>query len=167
MKDDEGRVVIPGFYEGIDRTPEFKAVLAAVPDDEVAMRARLGIKQNEKVGDNYQEAMNAPTLNIMSMKSGEPESRRSVIPAFATANFGIRTVLGTPAKREIALVRKWVEGQGYHLVNGTPTDDERRTYSRLAAVTGDSDGNALMTPLDAPRALLENLDRPGNLRARS
>jgi acetylornithine deacetylase/succinyl-diaminopimelate desuccinylase-like protein len=54
------------------------------------------------------------------MKSGEPESRRSIIPATATAWFEMRTVPATPGDRQLALVRKWVEAQGYHLVKGAP-----------------------------------------------
>jgi acetylornithine deacetylase/succinyl-diaminopimelate desuccinylase-like protein len=78
--------------------PATKAILAAVPDDEPALRHRLGIAANEKVGDNYQEAMNLPTLNVSAMKAGEPESHRSVIPASATAWFDLRTVPATPAR---------------------------------------------------------------------
>ncbi len=150
MKDDQGRVLIPGFYDGVDMSPGIKSALAAVPDDEPAIRARLGIAKNEQVGDNYQEALNYPTLNIAAMISGQPESRRSIIPAFATAQFGSRTVPGTPPARQIALVRKWVQDQGYHLVDKEPTEEERKTYPKLAAVTGGGGGAALMTPLDAP-----------------
>jgi hypothetical protein len=60
MKDENGRVLIPGFYDGVAFDAHTKAVLAAVPDDAEAMRRRLGIARNEKVGDNYQEAMNYP-----------------------------------------------------------------------------------------------------------
>ncbi|MEC3948859.1 M20/M25/M40 family metallo-hydrolase [Sphingobium sp. HWE2-09] len=149
MRDGEGRVLIPGYYDGVDMSPAMKKVLAAVPDDEAAIRARIGIARNEKVGDNYQEAMNYPTFNITSMISGQPGSRRSVIPAFATASISSRTVPGTPPERQIALVRKWVEGQGYHLVADTPTEKERLTFPFLAAIKGGGGMPALMTPLDA------------------
>lgn len=153
MKDEEGRVLIPGFYDGVDMSPARKAVLAAVPDDEVAIRRRLGIARSEHVGDNYQESINYPSLSITAMKVGEPDSRRSIIPAFATAYFDARTVPATPGARQFALVRQWVEAQGYHLVDGEPTEEERMTYPRLAAIKGGGGGRALMTPLDAPVGL--------------
>ncbi|MEC3911853.1 hypothetical protein U5A82_15660 [Sphingobium sp. CR2-8] len=56
---------------------------------------------------------------------------------------------GTPPDRQIALVRKWVESQGYHLVDGDPTDEDRRRYPLLAAIKGGGGMPALMTPLDA------------------
>ncbi|PZU08731.1 M20/M25/M40 family metallo-hydrolase [Sphingomonas sp.] len=151
MKDADGRVLIPGFYDGVALDPASKAARAAVPDDEVALRKRLGIRTSEKVGESYQEALAYPSLNITSMKAGSPEASRTIIPAFAIATFDARTVPGTPAPRQIALVRKWVEDQGYHLVKGPPTDEERATWPKLATITGgDGQGQALQTPLDAP-----------------
>ncbi|QJU60567.1 M20/M25/M40 family metallo-hydrolase [Sphingomonas sp. AP4-R1] len=150
MKDADGRVLIPGFYEGVALDPAAKAARAAVPDDEVALRKRLGIKANEKVGTSYQEALAYPSLNITSMKAGSPEASRTIIPAFAIATFDARTVPGTPAPRQVALVRAWVEKQGYHLVQGPPTDEERATYAKLATIAGgEGQGQALQTPLDA------------------
>lgn len=151
MKDENGRVLIPGFYDGVAFDAHTRAVLAAVPDDAEAMRRRLGIARSEKVGDNYQEAMNYPSLNITAMKSGEPESRRSIIPATATAWFEMRTVPATPGERQLALVRKWVEAQGYHLVKGAPTEEERARWPLLAAFSGGGGGlEPLMTPLEEP-----------------
>ena len=57
MKDEAGRVTIPGFYDGITITPEIKKVLEAVPDDEVAIRQALGIADYDKVGQSLQEAV--------------------------------------------------------------------------------------------------------------
>ncbi|WP_374571513.1 M20/M25/M40 family metallo-hydrolase [Phenylobacterium sp.] len=150
MKDADGRVLIPGFYEGVAMDAASKAARAAVPDDEAALRARLGIAESEKVGVSYQEAMAYPTLNITEMKAGEPGSHRSIIPSFATASFDSRTVPGTPPARQLALVKAWVQQQGYHLVDGEPTAEERAAYPLLASVKGGGGAPALQTPLDAP-----------------
>lgn len=150
MKDADGRVLIPGFYEGVATDAASVAARAAVPDDEAALKARLGIARTEALGANYQEAMAYPTLNVTEMKAGEPGSRRSIIPAFATASFDSRTVPGTPPARQLALVKAWVEAQGYHLVDGEPTAEERATYPLLASVKGGGGAPALQTPLDAP-----------------
>ena len=150
MKDADGRVRIPGFYDGAEATPAMKQAFASVPDDEPALRARIGIAQNEKVGASYQEAINLPSLNITAISAADIDKPRTIIPAQASASFDARTVPGTPSARQVALVRKWVEDQGYHLVDGAPTEEDRRTYPRLAAVTGGGGGRALMTPLDSP-----------------
>lgn len=152
FKDDDGRVLIPGFYDGVVFSPEMKTALAAVPDDEAAVRARIGIAASEKVGSNYQESLNYPSLSIIAMKAADVDNRRTVIPDSATAIFDARTVPATPGQRQVALVRKFVEDQGYHLVNGVPTEEERRTYPRLASIQSGGGGwdKALSTPLDSP-----------------
>ena len=43
MKDDQGRVVIPGYYDGISISEATAQILRAVPDDETAIRERLQI----------------------------------------------------------------------------------------------------------------------------
>jgi acetylornithine deacetylase/succinyl-diaminopimelate desuccinylase-like protein len=151
FKDKDGRVLVPGFYDGVDLTG-VKSVLAAVPDDEAEMRKRLGFAQNDKVGANYQESLNYPSLNIVGMISADVgANRRTIIPATATAAFDARTVPATPPARQVALVKTFIEAQGYHLTNGEPTDEERAKYPNLAWVDGGGGGGwALQTPLDAP-----------------
>ncbi|MDX1315591.1 MAG: M20/M25/M40 family metallo-hydrolase, partial [Eudoraea sp.] len=64
MKDDDGRVLIPGFYDGISIDAETEAILRAVPDDEEQIKKRLQIAETDKVGQYYQEAIQYPSLNI-------------------------------------------------------------------------------------------------------
>jgi acetylornithine deacetylase/succinyl-diaminopimelate desuccinylase-like protein len=150
FKDADGRVLIPGFYDGVAFSPAMKKALAAVPDDEAEIRARAGVAANDRVGDNYQESLNYPSLNILAMKAADVDNRRTIIPATATAMFDIRTVPATPGERQIALVRTFVQSKGWHLVNGTPTEAERRAYPKLVSISGGDGGAALSTPLDSP-----------------
>lgn len=149
MKDGQGRVLIPGFYDGVDRSPDRRSLLSNVPDDEAAMRHGLGIAASEAVGGNYQEAINLPSLNVTAMESGNIASKRSIIPAMAAASFDIRTVPATPFDRQVGLIRHWLVQQGYHLIDGAPTDDQRRHYPKLASLTLGPSTAALMTPLDS------------------
>lgn len=146
MKDEQGRVLIPGFYDGVslDRT-----ALAAVPDDAQEIRTRIGIASAEQVGANYQEALNYPTLNINAMNAGAIDSRRTIIPASASASLDLRTVPGTPPQRQLALVRQYVQAQGYQLTDGEPSDAQRARYPKLASIQSSGGGKALQTPLDA------------------
>jgi acetylornithine deacetylase/succinyl-diaminopimelate desuccinylase-like protein len=86
MKDDDGRVTVKGYYEGVKLTDAERKVMAEVPDDEPAIRRRLGIAKPEAVGRNYQEALQYPSLNIRGMAAaavgekaanifGEPRGR--------------------------------------------------------------------------------------------
>ena len=57
------------------------------------------------------------------------------MPDSATAEIDIRTVPETPPARLRDLLVRHVEAQAFHLVNGTPTDDERTKYPKLASLT--------------------------------
>ena len=76
------------------------------------------------------------------------------MPAAATAEIDIRTVPETPPRRLFDLLRRHVEAQGYHLVEGRqPTEEERRRHGKLASLTfreGSASSTAVRTDLDAP-----------------
>jgi acetylornithine deacetylase/succinyl-diaminopimelate desuccinylase-like protein len=74
----------------------------------------------------------------------------NVIPHQATADFDLRTTPETPPEYLFGLVQRHVEAQGYHLVSGPPTDEERATYDKLATLTLGTASRAVRTPLDAP-----------------
>src|SRR3989454_4235174 len=57
MKDDNGRVLVEGFYDDVPPfTPQEKSILASVPDDPKELMHFFGISRTEKVGSNLQEA---------------------------------------------------------------------------------------------------------------
>lgn len=154
MKGEDGRVTIPGWYDGVALDDATRRVLAAVPDDEAALRRRLGIADTDRVGTNYQEALQHPSLNVRGLASASVGAgARTVVPASATAEIDIRTVPETPPRRLFDLLRRHVEAQGYHLVDGRPSEEERRRYSKLASLTfreGSASSTAVRTDLDAP-----------------
>ena len=134
MKDEDGRVTVAGYYDAVKLDDESRRVMRAVPDDEVALRKRLGIAQAEKVGQNYQEAMQYPTLNVRGMQAADVGAKaRTIVPGEAIAELDLRTVPETDPQVLLGLVKAHIEKQGFHLVNGQPTDDERARYPKLAS----------------------------------
>ena len=154
MKDDSGRVTIPGFYDGVVLDEATKRLLAAVPDDEAALRKRLGIAASDKVGASYQEALQYPSLNVRGLAASDVGGKvRTVVPESAVAEIDIRTVPETPPERLRELLEKHVMAQGYHLVKGNPTDEERATFPKLASLTFadvTAQGSAVRTDFQAP-----------------
>ena len=150
MKDDDGRVLIPGYYDGVELTPTDREILARTGDDEPALRKRLGIAQAEKVGESYQMAMQYPSLNVRGMASAAVgDKAANVLPGAAVAELDMRTTPETDGRRLYALIRQHIERQGYHLVDGLPTDDDRARYDRLASFRlGDMEAAQRM-PMDA------------------
>lgn len=151
MKDDAGRVTIPGFYDGVSLDGEARKLLASVPDDETALKKRLGIAGNDKVGATYQESLQYPSLNVRGLVSADVGAKsRTVVPATATAEIDMRTVPETPPARLRDLLVRHVEAQGYYLVNGVPTDEERALHPKLASLTfGAMDAQATASRADA------------------
>jgi acetylornithine deacetylase/succinyl-diaminopimelate desuccinylase-like protein len=78
------------------------------------------------------------------------EKASNIIPHQAIAEFDLRTTPEAPPEYLFGLVKKHIEGQGYHLVQGSPTDEERAAYDKLATFTMGSGGRAVRTPLDSP-----------------
>jgi len=151
MKDDNGRVTIPGYYDRVKLTDAEKKILADTGDDEAAIRRRLGIRTAETVGGSLQEAIQFPSLNVRGMAAASVGDKASnIVPHQAIAEFDLRTTPESPPDYLFGLLKKHVEGQGYHLVTGEPTDQDRATYDKLASLSMGSAGRAVRTPLDSP-----------------
>ncbi len=151
MKDENGRVLIPGYYDGVKLTAADREVLAATGDDETALRKRLGIARAEKVGSNYQEALQYPSLNVRGMASAAVgEKVANIVPSEAVAELDLRTTPETDGRHLFELVKRHIEQQGYHLVDGAPTDDDRARYDKLATFRLGEVQGATRSPMDSP-----------------
>lgn len=151
MKDDHGRVRIEGWYDGIALTDADRAVLAATGDDEPALLKRIGIAKPESVGRTYQEALQYPSLNIRGMAAASIGAKAAnVLPSDATAELDFRTTPERDGRTLIDLMRRYIEQQGYHLVDGTPDDADRATYDKLASFTPGAIEKAERTAMDSP-----------------
>ncbi|HVS16682.1 MAG TPA: M20/M25/M40 family metallo-hydrolase [Thermoanaerobaculia bacterium] len=151
LKGDDGRVLIPGFYDGVELDEATRAILRRVPDDEESILRSLGLAAPEAVGATLQEAIQYPSLNVRGLSSAwVGVAARTVVPASAVAELDLRLVPETPGERQVELVRAWVEGQGYHLVSGPePTDEERATHPKIARLDAEISYEAFRTPYDS------------------
>jgi acetylornithine deacetylase/succinyl-diaminopimelate desuccinylase-like protein len=151
MKDDEGRVRIAGYYDGIVLTDADRAELAAADDDEVALRKRIGIAHAESVGVTYQEALQYPSLNVRGMNSAAVGAKgANIVPSDATAELDMRTTPENDGRHLFDLVRQYIEKQGYHLTDGPPSDEDRARYDKLASFKLGSVQSAERTSMDSP-----------------
>lgn len=149
MKDDRGRVTIPGYYDGIELTDEVKAILAQVPDKDADIMKRIGIAEFDNVGSNYQESIQYPSLNIRGMSSAWVGSQaRTIVPDVAVANLDIRLVKESDPEHLIKLIRRHIEAEGFHIIEREPTEEERLTYPRLVSMGYDVSYAAFRTDYD-------------------
>ncbi|MBX2897004.1 MAG: M20/M25/M40 family metallo-hydrolase [Cyclobacteriaceae bacterium] len=150
MKDDNGRVTIPTFYDGISLTDEEKKILKQVPDNEIEIRKFLGIAKADNIGDNFQESLQYPTLNIRGLDAlFIGKEVRTLIPATATAEIDIRLVPGSDPDRLIGLVKKHVQNQGYYVIDREPTEDERMQHEKIISFKSNFSYAAFQTPFNS------------------
>ena len=147
MKGEDGRVTIPGFYDGITPvTPEEKAMLDAVPDDPASLKTLFGIAAPERTALSLQEALQLPTLNVRGLSSAYVGAdARTIIPDKAVAAIDVRLVKETPADRMIKLVRDHITRQGWHIVEAPPDDATRARYSKIIQVRARNGTEAFRT----------------------
>jgi acetylornithine deacetylase/succinyl-diaminopimelate desuccinylase-like protein len=151
MKDDEGRVTVPGYYARTNLTEADRKVLAEVPDDEGALKKRTGIAQPEKVGATYQEALQFPSLNVRGFASASVgDKAANVLPRDAVAELDLRTTVESDPAFLLDLLKKHVETQGWHLVESDPTDEERARWPKLARLNAHLPEEAARQPFDSP-----------------
>ena len=153
MKDATGRVVVSGFYDDVPRLSDTeRQVLAAVPDQGDDLKRFFGIQRTDSVGENLQEALQFPSLNIRGLQSGDVgDQARTIIPDRAIAEIDVRLVKETDAERMLQRVLAHIRAQGFHvLMDAEPDDDIRARYPRIVRVSRVSWTNAYRTDLSLP-----------------
>ena len=126
MKDENGKVTIEGYYDGIEITPDVKKILDSTPHNEMELLDLFQVAGFDKVKDTYQEAIQYPSLNIRGMSSGWiNEEVRTIIPSWARAEIDVRLVKESDPKRLLSLIKKHIGGLGYLVLDREPNKNER------------------------------------------
>jgi acetylornithine deacetylase/succinyl-diaminopimelate desuccinylase-like protein len=134
LKDENGKVTIPGFYDGISLSDKEKKILNSLPENEDSLKIRLGIHKPDKVGNTYQESLQYPSLNIRGLRAAwVGDEVRTLIPDEVIVEFDMRLVPESSGERLIGLLRKRIEDFEYHLVDSIPSEKDRQTFSKLAS----------------------------------
>ncbi len=149
MKDKNGKVIIPGYYNGISIDSATQKILKSVPDDIATIHKTLAIKTPETVGLFYQESLQYPSLNVRGISAGwVGKQARTIVPDKAIAEIDLRLVPETNGDRLKSLVKKHIKNQGYYITSKEPTLEERTSYSNIVTIKEGSVTNPFRTPLD-------------------
>ena len=164
MKGADGRVLVEGFYDDVPPlTPEERKILAAVPDAPGDLMRFFGIGRTEQVGNNLQEALQFPSLNIRGLHSADiGDQARTIIPDRATAEIDVRLVKETDPERMLQRILTHVRAQGFHvLLNAEPDDEMRARYPRIVRISRIESTKAYRTEMTLPesQALIRTLER--------
>jgi acetylornithine deacetylase/succinyl-diaminopimelate desuccinylase-like protein len=152
MKDEDGRVLIDHFYDGIEPLSDTeKRAVAEAPAIESELKRELWLGRTEGNGKSLVELLNEPSLNIRGMASARSgEKASNVIPSIATASIDIRLVKDISPEQAQARVIEHIRKQGYFVVNHDPDPDTLMSHAKVAKVVDDGGYPAERTSMDLP-----------------
>lgn len=152
MKDDDGRVLIENYYDGIEPlSPTEQRALAEAADNDEDLKRELQIGFTEGNGKKLKDRLMLPSLNIRGLSSASTgTTARNVIPANATAAIDLRLVKGIDYKTAVARVLAHIRKQGWHIVTTDPDEATRLKHPKVIKVNNNDGYNAARTSMDLP-----------------
>lgn len=150
LKDESGRVTLPGFYDGINLTEAEKKILNSLPEDLENIKLDLGIAATDGVGSTYQEAIQYPSLNIRGLEAAYVGKEvRTIIPNEVIVEIDMRLVPESDGEKLMTSLRQFIIKEGFHLVDSIPNEEERKIYPKLASFTYKLGSKAFRTDFDS------------------
>ena len=112
LKDDQGRVTIPGFYDGVeDLTETERGMWAGLPHDDAAFAASIGATAlpGEAGYSTLERLWARPTLDVNGIWGGyQGEGSKTVIAGTAGAKISMRLVPGQDPERVTRLIQEYI-----------------------------------------------------------
>jgi len=164
MRDHNGRILIPGFYDEVTPLTDIeRAAIDAIPNDDATQMQGLLLGRTEGGGKRLAELITLPALNVRGIVSGHTGNQAvNAIPATAAASIDIRLVKGMTRERAVELLIQHIGKQGYYVTAAEPDETTRLSHERVARVSVDPGGyNAARTPMELPlaRKLISALEK--------
>jgi acetylornithine deacetylase/succinyl-diaminopimelate desuccinylase-like protein len=140
LREADGRVTIPGFYDGVPELPEaLRAQWDKLPFDPAAFLGAIGLSvpAGEKGRSVLEMTWSRPTCEVNGMGGGyQGEGFKTVIPAEASAKISFRLVFDQDPHKVRAAFREFVRAR-------VPADCSVEFQEHGA-------GSAIRFPIDAP-----------------
>lgn len=153
MKDDDGRILVDHFYDGIEPLSDTeKRAIAEAPNVDEDLKRELWLGRTEGGGRKLVDLINLPSLNIRGMGSARIGAQASnVVPSTATATIDMRLVKGVDRNDTVRRMIEHIRKQGYFVVDHDPDADTLMSHPKVAKVSKRDDGyNAERTSMDLP-----------------
>jgi acetylornithine deacetylase/succinyl-diaminopimelate desuccinylase-like protein len=149
LKDDAGKVLIKGFYDGVvPLTAGEQRAIKDAPATERALMDELSLGSTEGAPATLYERLSLPSLNVKGLAS----AGGNIIPSTATAALDIRLVKGMDHEQTARRLTEHIRSQGFHVTTAAPDDALLRAHARVARLVFAGAGNPIRTPMDSPIA---------------
>ena len=165
MRDMEGKILIPGFYDSVrPLTDSERKAISEVPSPDEQMRGELGLAQTEAENASMVErVVSIPALNIRGFQGGNVgEKAANAIPIEAKASIDFRLVPDEKPAKVRELTEQHIKNQGFHIVYEPPTPEIRKQFAKIIYLHWDEGYPAARTSMDLPesKAVIDAIERP-------
>ena len=152
MRDENGRILIKGFYDEVKPpSPAERAALAKIPDVESDLRREFQIGATEGEGKHLNELLLLPALNVRGVEAGHVgEKASNTIQPEARASIDFRLVPNETPDSIKPLVERHLQSQGYTIVRDTPDPATRMKQGKIVRVNWGAGYAPARTSLDLP-----------------
>jgi len=152
MRDDEGTILIDGFYDDVlPISDNQRSAIEATPDVETGLKDELSLGRTEGGDNRLLEQIMNPAMNLDGLAAGNVgAAARNAIPNRATAALDFRLVPDQHPERVRELVENHLRSLGYYVVNEEPDAQTLQSHERVVRVTGGGGYPAASTPTDLP-----------------
>jgi acetylornithine deacetylase/succinyl-diaminopimelate desuccinylase-like protein len=152
MRDENGRILIKGFYDKVKPPTEAeRAAIAKIPDVEADLRHEFQIGSTEGNGRPLNELLLLPGLNVRGIEAGHVGERASnTIQPEARASIDFRLVPDETPESIKPLVDQHIKAQGYAIVHDAPDAAIRLKNAKIVKLDWGAGYPPARTPLNLP-----------------
>ena len=152
LRDEDGRIRVPGFYDDVRPLTEAeKKALAAMPAVEEGLARDLGLGRTEGSGARLQDRVMEPALNVRGLRSADVgDAAANAIPTEAQASIDFRLVPDQTPRKVRERVEAFLRSQGWFLVSEALDMETRRAHPKIARLSWSLDYPAARTDMSLP-----------------
>jgi acetylornithine deacetylase/succinyl-diaminopimelate desuccinylase-like protein len=163
MRDSEGKILIPGFYDDVrPLSSAERSALAEIPSVDAPLRQEYGLAWSEAGNALLNERILQPALNFRGLEAGHTGGQAAnAIPAEARASIDFRLVPNQTPERVRRLVENFIANQGFHIIYTPPDPQTRFAHPRLILLQWGPGYLPSRTAMDIPfsRAVIQALEK--------